>query len=245
MALSESSRVSCSTTLTYGLISLMLSRADWALDRPTSDCPWMTWRCRFDSSTTSKSMMPSVPTPAARPHDQDLGVLQPLLPRHPHVRDDQVTRVTPDLIDGQLIGRLDQRRQRHGSLQRSFLLNGAWFVLPAPCHDQPAGASGNSRVRPGAPPLEAARSTPISAATAPGCSMCATWPVRGSTTILAPENECAARPASRGSTRRSWLPKMTRDGAVIRAASRQAERRPTLRVSAVSARIDPTSAPTA
>ena len=65
MALSESSRVSCSTTLTYGLISRMLSRADSALGLPTSDWPWMIWRCRFDSSTTSKSMMPSVPTPAA------------------------------------------------------------------------------------------------------------------------------------------------------------------------------------
>ena len=30
-----------------------------------SDCPWMIWRCRFDSSTVSNSTMPSVPTPAA------------------------------------------------------------------------------------------------------------------------------------------------------------------------------------
>ena len=65
MALSESTLTSCSTTLTSGLISRMLSRADSALGRPTSDWPWMTWRCRLDSSTTSKSMMPSVPTPAA------------------------------------------------------------------------------------------------------------------------------------------------------------------------------------
>ena len=27
--------------------------------------PWMTWRCRFDSSTVSNSATPSVPTPAA------------------------------------------------------------------------------------------------------------------------------------------------------------------------------------
>ena len=52
-------------TFTYGLISRMLSRADSALDRPMSDWPWMTWRCRLDSSTTSKSTIPSVPTPAA------------------------------------------------------------------------------------------------------------------------------------------------------------------------------------
>ena len=65
MTLSLSSRTSCTTTFTSGLISWMLSRADSALGRPTSDWPWMIWRCRFDSSTTSKSTMPSVPTPAA------------------------------------------------------------------------------------------------------------------------------------------------------------------------------------
>ena len=39
--------------------------ADAALDRPMSAWPWMIWRCRFDSSTSSNSTMPSVPTPAA------------------------------------------------------------------------------------------------------------------------------------------------------------------------------------
>src|SRR3954447_1892258 len=63
--LSESSRVSCSRTSTRGLISLIESRALSALDRPTSEAPWMIWRCRLDSSTTSNSTMPSVPTPAA------------------------------------------------------------------------------------------------------------------------------------------------------------------------------------
>ena len=53
------------TTFTYGLISWIESRADSALDRPMSDCPWMIWRCRLDSSTVSNSTMPSVPTPAA------------------------------------------------------------------------------------------------------------------------------------------------------------------------------------
>ena len=87
----------------------------------------MIWRCRLDSSTTSKSMMPSVPdarrrqvhqrgrAQAAGADAQHLGVLQPLLPGHAHVGDDQVARVTADLVDGQLGGRLDQRWQRHGS----------------------------------------------------------------------------------------------------------------------------------
>jgi hypothetical protein len=66
-------------------------------------------------------MMPSVPTPAAGPDDQDLGVLQPLLPGHAHVGDDQVTGVTPDLVDGQRFGGLDQRGQRHDVSKRSFL----------------------------------------------------------------------------------------------------------------------------
>ena len=87
----------------------------------------MIWRCRFDSSTTSKSMMPSVPTPAAAryisageprppaPTHQHLGVLQPLLPGHADVRDDQVARVAADLVDGELAGGLDERGQRHGT----------------------------------------------------------------------------------------------------------------------------------
>ena len=52
-------------TFTYGLTSAMESRADSAFGLPTSETPWMIWRCRFDSSTVSKSTMPSVPTPAA------------------------------------------------------------------------------------------------------------------------------------------------------------------------------------
>ena len=41
------------------------SAADWAFDRPISLCPWMIWRCKFDSSTVSNSTIPRVPTPAA------------------------------------------------------------------------------------------------------------------------------------------------------------------------------------
>ena len=65
MTLDESSRSSCTLTVISGLISSTESRADSAFDRPTSLCPWMIWRCRFDSSTASNSTMPSVPTPAA------------------------------------------------------------------------------------------------------------------------------------------------------------------------------------
>ena len=65
LTLSRSSAVLWMTTFTSGLISRMLSAADSALGRPMSETPWMIWRCRLDSSTVSKSMMPSVPTPAA------------------------------------------------------------------------------------------------------------------------------------------------------------------------------------
>ncbi|CAD5948302.1 protein of unknown function [Streptomyces sp. KY75] len=51
--------------MTYGLIPSTESLADCALDRPMSAWLWMIWRCRFDSSTSSNSTMPSVPTPAA------------------------------------------------------------------------------------------------------------------------------------------------------------------------------------
>ena len=59
----------------------MLLRADWAFDRPTSDTPWMIWRCRFDSSTTSKSITPSVPTPAAARYSR-AGEPRPPAPTH-------------------------------------------------------------------------------------------------------------------------------------------------------------------
>ncbi len=49
----------------YGLMPLTVSRADSALERPMSAWLWMIWRWRFDSSTSSNSMIPSVPTPAA------------------------------------------------------------------------------------------------------------------------------------------------------------------------------------
>jgi hypothetical protein len=57
-------------------------------------------------------MMPSVPTPAGA-HAQHLGVLQSLLTGHPNVRDDQVTAIPANLVDRQVLGWLDQRRQAH------------------------------------------------------------------------------------------------------------------------------------
>ena len=48
----------------------------------------------------------------ARADDQHLGVLQPLLPVHAQVGDDQVPAVARDLFARQLGRRLYQRRQR-------------------------------------------------------------------------------------------------------------------------------------
>src|SRR5262252_8939598 len=45
---------------------------------------------------------------------EHLRVLQPLLARHPNVRDDQMPGIALDLIDRELGGRLDERRQGHG-----------------------------------------------------------------------------------------------------------------------------------
>jgi hypothetical protein len=42
---------------------------------------------------------------------QHPGVLQPLLTGHPDLGNDQVPRIPADLVDGQLVGRFDQRGQ--------------------------------------------------------------------------------------------------------------------------------------
>ena len=54
-------------------------------------------------------------TQAAGAHAEHLGVLEPLLPGHPDVRDDQMARVAADLVHGQLSSRFDQRWQRQGN----------------------------------------------------------------------------------------------------------------------------------
>src|SRR5262249_13382000 len=58
---------------------------------------------------------------AAGSHTEHLGGLQPLLPGHPDVGDDQVAGVPADLVYGELGSRLDQGWQRHGdSVGRSI-----------------------------------------------------------------------------------------------------------------------------
>jgi len=47
----------------------------------------------------------------ARADAEDLGVLEPLLPGHPDLRDDQVSRVALDLVNGQLGSWLNERWQ--------------------------------------------------------------------------------------------------------------------------------------
>ncbi|CAB4758652.1 unannotated protein [freshwater metagenome] len=54
---------------------------------------------------------------AARPDAQHLRVLQPLLPRHANVGNDEVPAVTANLLDGEFRGRLHEGRQAHDSLQ--------------------------------------------------------------------------------------------------------------------------------
>ena len=64
MAFSDVSHSSCSTTLVPGLYAAMASLAETTLGRPTSSLWCSICLCRLDTSTTSKSAMPMVPTPA-------------------------------------------------------------------------------------------------------------------------------------------------------------------------------------
>src|SRR5438270_498897 len=64
-ALALVSRSSNFSTFTKGLMPRTVSSADSSLRRPTSAVEWMICRCRLVKSTTSKSTIPSVPTPAA------------------------------------------------------------------------------------------------------------------------------------------------------------------------------------
>ena len=54
-------------------------------------------------------------TKAAGADAEHFGVLEPLLPGHPDVRDDQVARVAADFVHGQLSSRFDQRWKRQGN----------------------------------------------------------------------------------------------------------------------------------
>src|SRR5213080_2531094 len=53
------------STFTCGLRRWIAAAALSTLGSPISGVPWITCRCRFESATTSSSMMPSAPTPAA------------------------------------------------------------------------------------------------------------------------------------------------------------------------------------
>ena len=63
--LSATSISSWATTFTSGLSALIVLRAESTFFSPTRSVVWMIWRWRFERSTTSKSTMPIVPTPAA------------------------------------------------------------------------------------------------------------------------------------------------------------------------------------
>src|SRR3954465_14776837 len=65
MMFEASRRVLYLTTSTSGFSALTCSSAESTFATPTRSVVWITWRCRFETSTTSSSTMPSVPTPAA------------------------------------------------------------------------------------------------------------------------------------------------------------------------------------
>src|SRR6266480_1106983 len=74
------------TTSTSGFRLRSVSAADSTLGRPMSSCPCRSWRWRLEASTTSKSTMPILPTPAGAP---DLG-------------QDQVPGVARHLVRGEI-----------------------------------------------------------------------------------------------------------------------------------------------
>jgi hypothetical protein len=65
MMFDASRRVWYFTTSTSGLSALICSSAESTFATPMRSVVWMTWRWRLETSTTSSSTMPSVPTPAA------------------------------------------------------------------------------------------------------------------------------------------------------------------------------------
>ena len=83
----------------------MAAAADSTFVWPRRSTVWTTWRWRFDSSTTSKSTMPIVPTPgggqveqararpAPRADEQDARLEQLGLPADAHLGDQQVPAV--------------------------------------------------------------------------------------------------------------------------------------------------------
>ena len=107
---------------------------------------------------------------AAGTDHQHLGVLEPLLPGHPDVGDDQVPAVAPHLVDGELGGRLHERGKGHGAL----LGRGPGFCCGrraqhrcrAPCSPPPRAGPRRSRhpdVRDGGENPQILRSTLVTA----------------------------------------------------------------------------------
>ena len=110
----------CSITSTSGFRASIVARADAVFGAPTRPVVWITWRCRFDSSTTSSSTSPSVPIPAAarysaagepRPagaDQQHLRVQQLELALDADLGEQGVARVAHPLLPGQALGRDDR-----------------------------------------------------------------------------------------------------------------------------------------
>jgi hypothetical protein len=110
MMFDASRRSVCLTTSTSGLSALIAISAESTFGTPTRSVVWMTWRWRFETSTTSSSTIPSVPTPAAAryravgeprppaPRQEDLRVEQLLLPLLADLGQQEVARVALALL---------------------------------------------------------------------------------------------------------------------------------------------------
>ncbi len=68
------------TTSTSGLSAWIACSAESTFGTPMRSLVWMTWRWRFERSTTSSSTIPSVPTPAAARYSA-IGEPSPPAPR--------------------------------------------------------------------------------------------------------------------------------------------------------------------
>ena len=110
MMLEASRRVLYLTTFTSGLMPLMAISAESTFGVPIRSVVWMTWRCRFERSTSSSSTTPSVPDAGRREvergrraepagaEQQHLRVEQLRLALEPDLRHEQVARVALALL---------------------------------------------------------------------------------------------------------------------------------------------------
>ena len=65
MMFSGPSRTGYFSTFTSGLSAVIVCSAESTFGTPIRSVEWITWRWRFERSTSSSSTIPSVPTPAA------------------------------------------------------------------------------------------------------------------------------------------------------------------------------------